>query len=131
MSTHSHQIPEEKRLQQKKKIIQILRTVPYERGFHFYTSHGNYAGETATSLDGFAKKIQVIPAASVSYHLKRGDFAKWLEDTLGDKELAQRINLMELSEQMEENRKELLAIIQTRISALRLELPHQLRHIHS
>jgi hypothetical protein len=131
MSTHSHQIPEEKRLQQKWKIMQILRTVPHERGFHFYTSHGNYTGETATSLDAFEKKIQVVPAASVSYHLKRGDFAKWLEGTLGDKELAQRINLIELSEQTEENRKELLAIIQTRLSALRLELPHQLRHIHS
>jgi hypothetical protein len=131
MSTHSHQMPEEKRLQQKRKIIQILRTVPYERGFHFYTSHGNYTGETATSLDAFAKKIQAVPAASVSYHLKRGDFAKWIEDTLGDKELTQRINLIELSEQMEENRKELLSIIQTRISALKLELPHQLRHIHS
>lgn len=131
MSTHSYPISEARWLQQKKKIMQILRTVPYERGFHFYTSHGNFTGETATSLDSFEKKIQVVPATSVSYHLKRGDFQKWIEGTLGDKELAQRVNLIELSQLMEENRKELLAIIKTRLAALRLELPHQLRHIHS
>jgi len=123
-------MPERERLQLKKKIGKILRTVPYEKGFHFYTAHGNYTGETATSLDAFEKKIQVVPAVSISFHLERGDFQKWIEDTLSDEELAKRIGLIEPTRLMEDMRRELLAIVQTRIAALKLELPHHLRHIH-
>ncbi len=130
MTTHVHRMPERERLQLKKKIGKILRTVPYEKGFHFYTAHGNYTGETATSLDAFEKKIQVVPAVSISFHLERGDFQKWIEDTLGDEELAKRIGLIEPTRLMEDMRRELLAIVQTRIAALKLELPHHLRHIH-
>jgi hypothetical protein len=131
MLTHTHRTPERKRLQLNKKIVEILRTVPYEKGFHFYTAHGNYTGETATSLDDFEKKIQLVPAGSVSFHLQRGDFQKWIEDTLGDSELAKRVSLIKLTLPAEDLRKELLAIVQTRIKALRLELPHHLRHTHS
>ena len=131
MLLHTHRIPERKQFDLQKKIIEILRTVPYEKGFHFYTAHGKYTGETATNLDTFEKKIQVVPAASIDFHLKRGDFQKWIEGTLGDEELAKRIKLIELTDLTEEMRKELLAIVQTRITALRLELPHELRHTHS
>jgi hypothetical protein len=131
MSTHTHRTPERKRLQLNKRIIEILRTVSYEKSFHFYTAHGNYIGETATSLDAFAKKIQLVPASSISFHLQRGDFQKWIKDTLGDNELAKRISLIELTLPAEDLRKELLAIVQTRIKALRMELPHHLRHTHS
>jgi hypothetical protein len=131
VSTHTHRVHERNRLQLNKKIIEILRTVPYEKGFHFYTTHGNYTGETATSLDAFEKKIQVVPEASVTFHLQRGDFQKWIGDTLGDIELAKRVSLIELTLPAEDLRKELLAIVQTRISALRMELPHHLRHSHS
>lgn len=130
MTTHVHRMPERERLQLKKKIGKILRTVPYEKGFHFYTAHGNYTGETATSLDAFEKKIQVVPAVSISFHLERGDFQKWIEDTLSDEELAKRIGLIEPTRLMEDMQRELLAIVQTRIAALKLELPHHLRHIH-
>jgi len=131
MSTHTHLTPERKRLQLNKRIAEILGTVPYEKGFHFYTAHGNYTGETATSLDDFEKKIQVVPAGSINFHLQRGDFQKWIENTLGDTELAKRVSLIELTLPVEDLRKELLAIVQTRITALRLELPHHLRHNHS
>jgi len=131
MSTHTHRIPERERPQHEKKIVEILRTVPYEKGFHFYTARGNYTGETATSLDAFERKIQVVPATSIRFHLQRGDFQKWIKDTLGDEELAKRIGLMELTHLTEDMRRELLAIVQTRIAALRLELPHHLRHTHS
>jgi hypothetical protein len=76
-------------------------------------------------------KIQIVPAASVNFHLQRGDFQKWIDDTLGDTELAKRISLIELKLSAEDLRKELLAIVQTRITALRMELPHHLRHTHT
>jgi hypothetical protein len=131
MLTHAHRIPERKRLQLNRKILEILRTVPNERGFHFYTSLGKYAGETATSLEAFERKIQVVPAESINFHIQRGDFQKWIKNTIGDSVLAKRISLIESTLPAEDLRKELLAIVQTRITALKMELPHHLRHSHS
>ena len=131
MSAHTHRTPERNRLQQKRKIVEILRTVPHEKGFHFYTERGSYLGETATSLEAFERKIQIVPAASVTFHMQRGDFQKWIEDTVGDKELAKRISLIKLKLPAEDLRKEMVAIVQTRIAALKMELPHHLRHTHS
>jgi alpha-amylase len=131
MSPHTHRTPESKRLESNKKIVEILRTVPYEKGFHFYTALGHFTRETATSLDAFEMKLQVVPMDSVNFHLQRGDFQKWIEDTLGDIELAKRVSLIKLTLPVEDLLKELLAIVQTRITELRRELPHHLRHIHS
>jgi alpha-amylase len=131
MSPHTHRTPEIERLESNKKIVEILRTVPYEKGFHFYTATGSFTGETATSLDAFEKKLQVVPADSVNFHVQRGDFQKWMKDTLGDDELARRVSLVKLTLPTEDLRKELLAIVQTRITELRRELPHHLRHTHS
>lgn len=131
MSTGTHRIHERKRLQLNRKIVEILRTVPHEKGFHFYTTPGNYTGITATSLHDFDKKIQVVPAESINFHLQRGDFQKWIKDTIGDTELAKRISLIESTLTTEDLRKELLAIVQTRMTALKMELPHHLRHSHA
>ena len=131
MSTHTHRTLERKRLQLNKRIVEILRNVPYEKGFHFHTASGSYTGETATSLDSFERKIQVVPEQSVSFHMQRGDFQKWIEDTLGDTELAKRISLIELTLPTEDLRKDLLAIVRTRVAELRRELPHHLRHTHA
>jgi hypothetical protein len=127
----THRLPDSKRLEAKTEIIEILRTVPYEKGFHFYTAQGNFTRETATNLDTFEKKLQTVPADSVNFHFQRGDFQKWIEDTLGDKELAKRVSVIKRTLPVEDLRKELLAIVQTRIANLRRELPHQLRHAHS
>jgi hypothetical protein len=127
----THRIPDPERLEAKKEIIEILRTLPFEKGFHFYIAPGNFTRETATSLDAFEKKLQVAPADSVNFHFQRGDFQKWIEDTLGDYELARRISSIKRTLPVEDLRKELLAIVQTRITNLRRELPHNLRHNHS
>jgi hypothetical protein len=131
MSTHTHIVHEGKRLQLNKRIAEILRTVPYEKGFHFYTASGNYTGETATSLDDFEKKIQLVPAASVNFHMQRGDFQKWISNTLGDDKLAERISLIKLTLPVEDLRKELLAILQARINQFKGELSHHVGHTHS
>jgi hypothetical protein len=73
----------------------------------------------------------VIPAASLNFHLQRGDFQKWVEDTLGDAELAKRLSLIKPTLPAEDLQKDLLAIVQTRIAELRRELPHNLRHTHA
>jgi hypothetical protein len=131
MSTHTHRTHERKRLQLNRKIVEILRTVPHENGFHFYTDLGYFTGKTATNLDAFQKILQVVAADSVNFHFQRSDFQKWIEDTLGDKELARRIGSIKPPFSAEELRKELLTIVQTRIIELKRELPHHLRHDHS
>jgi len=131
MSTHTHRTPDTQRLELNTKIIEILRTVPYEKGFHFYTAIGNFTKETATNLDSFEKKLQTVSADSVNFHLQRGDFQKWIKNTLGDDELAKRVNSISLTLPAKDQRKELLAIVQTRTNELRRELPHQLSHTHS
>ncbi len=115
------------------KIMRILSSVSYDKGFHFYTAIGSYTGETATSLDIFVLKLQVIDAASVKFHFQRNDFQKWIEDTIGDEELAERISqrgeLRQLS--VEDLRQELLEIVQTRIEELRRLHRRSLVHDHS
>jgi len=65
----------------KPKGQRLLGTVPHEKGFHFFTEPGKYTGVTATSLVEFAQKLQTIPVQSVTFHIQRQDFQKWLKNT--------------------------------------------------
>ena len=76
----------------------ILRKLPREKAFYFFTSIGNYTGESAASLEEFIGKIKEVSTKSLEFHLYRGDFEKWIAGTLEDKELAQEIrNLQNLN----------------------------------
>jgi hypothetical protein len=81
----------------KSEISKILRTVPREKAFYFFTSIGNYTGESACSLKDFMEKINNVNIKSLEFHLYRGDFEKWIIEVLEDEELAEKIkNLREL-----------------------------------
>ena len=69
----------------------VLANVSAEHGFHFTLRDGVYSGTTATSLEDFASKLETADADSILFHYKRGDFQKWIDDTLGDTELANRL----------------------------------------
>jgi len=70
---------------------QTLGKLPREKAFYFFTSIGNYTGESAASLEEFLEKIRGISIKSLEFHLYREDFEKWIAQTLEDKELAQEI----------------------------------------
>jgi hypothetical protein len=89
-------------------------TVAFEKGFHFYTSVGNYTGITATSLSEFAMKLQTIPAESVAFHFQRNDFQNWIKYTLKDNALAARISNAKRGQTAEDVRKEILKVIEAR-----------------
>jgi len=72
----------------------ILRTLPREKAFYFFTSIGNYTGESAASLKEFLEKINVVNVKSLEFHLYRGDFEKWITEVLEDKELATEIRIL-------------------------------------
>jgi hypothetical protein len=78
--------------EKKPKNQQVLRTVAYDDGFHFYAAIGKYIGITATSLIEFAEKLQTVSVESVSFHFQRDDFQKWLRNVLDEEELARKLD---------------------------------------
>jgi hypothetical protein len=69
----------------------ILRKVLREKAFYFFSSIGNYIGESASSLEEFVGKIREVNPKSLEFHLYRGDFEKWVDEVLGDVRLAEKI----------------------------------------
>jgi sugar phosphate isomerase/epimerase len=69
----------------------ILRTVLREEAFYFFTSIGNYTGQSAASLDEFLQKVKDVNIKSIEFHVYREDFEKWISQTLGDAKLADEI----------------------------------------
>lgn len=76
-------------------ISKILRTLPREKAFYFFTSIGNYTGESAASLKEFMEKINEVNVKSLEFHLYRGDFEKWIAETLEDRELAEEVKRLQ------------------------------------
>jgi Family of unknown function (DUF5752) len=84
-------------------------TVPWARpGFEFHFASGMYfalpSGREAFTLDELAAGVALIPLSSLYYHFHearlRGeddedDFSRWLEDELGDVELARRLRAID------------------------------------
>jgi hypothetical protein len=107
--TNTHRV--NKAVIKKPSAEKILATVPYTNGFHFFTVIGQYTGETANSLVHFAIEIEHIPIESVDFHFKRGDFQKWIADTIGDGELAGVVGRIERELSGEPLRKSILAVL--------------------
>lgn len=76
-------------------IPRILRKLPRENAFYFFTSIGNYTGEKACSLEEFVNKIKEVNVKSLEFHLYRGDFERWVAEVLEDKELAEEIKSLQ------------------------------------
>jgi alpha-amylase len=69
--------------------------LPREKAFYFFTSIGNYTGESATSLKEFMEKINRVNVKSLEFHLYRGDFEKWITEVLQDEELAVEVRKLQ------------------------------------
>ncbi len=104
----------------KSEKAKILRTQPFNQGFHF-AEKGNYTAVTATSLSDFASKLETVSINSVVFHYPRGDFQRWIQDTLGDEELANRMCNVKSDISPEKLREELLSVVQKRIKELEKE----------
>jgi hypothetical protein len=102
-----------------KLVMKILRTVPQNEAFYFFTDIGQYTGEFVTSLDSFSKKINKIELKSVLFHYDRQDFEKWIKETIGDTILADKISNIKNSINREKYRNEMHQIIEQRLSQLK------------
>ena len=96
----------------------ILRSVSYEKAFYFFTDIGKQTGATALSMSGFYEGLRVVEPQSVHFHFQRKDFQNWLKDVLGDPELAQRIDLINMELTNQDLRNELLKTVLTRYTEL-------------
>ncbi|MCW3982146.1 MAG: DUF5752 family protein [Candidatus Bathyarchaeota archaeon] len=75
----------------KSDASRVLRSLPREKAFYFFTSIGNYTGKSAASLKEFVKAILDVNVKSLEFHLYRGDFEKWIAEALEDNLLASKI----------------------------------------
>ena len=97
----------------------LLKTVPSEYSFQFFTELEKNTGTTASSTVEFAEKLQLIPIQSVTFHFQRQDFQRWFINVIGDKELGKRIHQINLWTHDDENlRKKLSETVQNRIVEL-------------
>ncbi len=104
---------------EEKDSTTILRTVPYENGFHFNIQTGTYTGTTALSLEDFSDKLKTIDSDSVAYHYYRGDIQRWIDDTLGDRDFANSLCFIKRGMSGEQLRQELVKLLDKRITDLK------------
>lgn len=98
----------------------ILRTLSRKNAFYFFTSVGNYTGQSAMSLEEFANKIREVETTSLEFHLYRGDFEKWTDEVLEDSELTEKISDLKNLEQVRSAlRDQLYLIVSKRLEELK------------
>ena len=104
-------------------VARILRKLSRENAFYFFTSIGNYIGESAASLEEFVRKIREVNANSLEFHFYRGDFEKWVAEVLEDGELAEEIrslkNLKPVGDALKE---QLYLVVSKRFEKLKSEV---------
>jgi len=74
-----------------KAALKAFVAVREEMSFHFYFGVNQPADVTAKTLQEFYKAIQKLSAASLEFHLYRGDFENWLKQACKELELAEEI----------------------------------------
>jgi len=103
-------------------VARILRKLPRENAFYFFTSIGNYTGENAASLEEFVDKVREVNVKSLEFHFYRGDFEKWVAEVLEDGELAEEIkNLKNLKPVADALRSQFYLLVSRRFEKLKSE----------
>ena len=104
-------------------VSRILRIVPREKAFYFFSSIGNYTGISASSLLEFIEMVAQVDVKSVRFHFLRRDFEKWVGQVLEDDVLVMKIKTLRNSFLEEDVLKQRLqGILTERYSDLRESL---------
>ncbi len=107
----------------KPNALKILSNVAKEHAFYFCTADGVYTGIFAFGLEDFADKLHGVNESSILFHYPRGDFQAWIRDTVGDRELADKMCFVQRGISGEQLRQELLKMVQMRINELKAQKP--------
>ncbi|MFQ6073710.1 MAG: hypothetical protein ACE5KC_00685 [Candidatus Bathyarchaeia archaeon] len=85
------------------------KEVPSEWGFYFYEDIGKPLFEAAFNPADLKEKIGRVPVASLEFHQKRGDFARWFREVFKDIQLAEALE--KIDKTGEDLRRELLNVL--------------------
>ncbi|MEE6176717.1 HAD hydrolase family protein [Mycobacterium sp. 050134] len=64
--------------------------LPNERRFYFHGADGQSV-RPASTMDEFRTAVSHLDQRALQYHLDRGDFSRWLEGTIADRDFAQQV----------------------------------------
>lgn len=110
-------------LQELKKPPQIanwyMRRLPADKAFTFFHEFARPTGLVVYSLSEFKSALKHVEAASVEFHVERGDFERWIRHIVGDNTLADEFTKV-AGEKLagEKLRKRLLATVENRVKDL-------------
>ncbi len=104
----------------KENAFKILRTFSNKEGFHFYKGLNSGELEVATSLEDFATKLKTVDLDSVDFHFQRGDFQKWIDEIVGDRQLSLMISKISSKIHGKDLRSRILRTVNRRIAIARM-----------
>ncbi len=61
-------------------------------GFYFYEDINKPLNQVAFDLQELKEKMRQVPVASLEFHQKRGDFARWIRNVFRDIQLAETVD---------------------------------------
>jgi len=99
-------------------VSKILRAVPHDQAFLFFEEMGKYTGRSAQNLDEFFEIVETIDIRSLTFHFRRGDFDKWIGESIHDVQLARRLKRIKESISGEELRNKILGVVRRRLNEL-------------
>lgn len=103
-------------------VKRLLRRLPAGMGFTFSYEFARPSGLTVQSLQEFYSALKTIETTSISYHIERGDFKRWLSQVVGDEKLALQIAAISNSKRKlkgEALRKKVLSVTERRLKQLK------------
>ncbi len=94
-----------------------LSCVSAEHSFKLKTGHADIIDDIFF-LEDLASAVSDVPDEAISFHLERGnDFARWVNDVIGDAELAGRLGTIEYTS-ADETRHKIVEAVENRIIEL-------------
>ena len=91
-----------------------IKDVPTHLVFHFYYDKNRPLGWIAKNMENFEWCIEHAPLESIKYHAEKHHFTEWINNVIGDKELADTIRKISDNYRGEELRKKLVNAIKNR-----------------
>jgi hypothetical protein len=80
-----------KRLEVDKGKVAVLKDSGENKAFFFYEAIGKPIGESANNLTEFLSKLDTVKQESLEFHMQRQDFRNWIDKSLGNRKLAEKI----------------------------------------
>ena len=98
----------------------LLRRLPVGKGFTFFVEFARPTSWTVYSLEEFLKALKHVDLKSIKFHLKRGDFERWLRHVIGDDKLADKFVVLSKKRfKDKELRHILVSIVEARLNELK------------